>query len=211
MRLVVPSGLIIDPVYADYRLGSILKVAKDILNQTSIFLNEVHFCYPNPCSLEIYRQVFGKQVPMRFEMTHAALLFPTYWLHKPLPERDGTLNEILHDHAENLLGDLPKLKTVAELVQREIVMSLHEGHPTMNEIARRLHISQRTLRRQLAEENTGYQALLDRVRASLASLYIQDKRFTIEQIAYQLGFQSDGAFRRAYKRWTNRVLSETAF
>src|SRR5205085_237961 len=53
--------------------------------------------------------------------------------------------------------------------------------PTQEEVAARLHVSVRTLRRQLADENTSYRALVEQTREGLAEELLGTGRLTVEQ------------------------------
>jgi AraC-like DNA-binding protein len=79
---------------------------------------------------------------------------------------------------------------------------LPNGPPDAAEIARRMHMSRRTLQRRLSEEGTGFQELVDRVRADLARGYMRDPRIKLADVAYRLGFSDVSTFSRSFKRWT---------
>lgn len=70
------------------------------------------------------------------------------------------------------------------------------------DVARRLGISERTLGRRLKAENTRFQDVLDRVRASLARHWLADPGLAIYEVAFMLGYSETSAFHRAFRRWT---------
>jgi AraC-like DNA-binding protein len=72
----------------------------------------------------------------------------------------------------------------------------------MEELANTHNMSERTLRRRLAEEETSYRDLLDEVRSHLAREYLRDTPLTVVDIASLLGFEDVANFRRAFRRWT---------
>jgi AraC-like DNA-binding protein len=69
-------------------------------------------------------------------------------------------------------------------------------------VARRLALSARTLHRRLAEEGTGFSALVDEVRRTRALALLEDGKLAASQAAFLLGFQDPAAFFRAFRRWT---------
>ena len=69
-------------------------------------------------------------------------------------------------------------------------------------MARRLHMSRRTLQRRLAEADTSYLRLVDDTRKDLALRYLEDASRSIMDVAFTLGFSQQSAFTRAFKRWT---------
>ena len=56
--------------------------------------------------------------------------------------------------------------------------------------------------RQLAGEGTSFKDLLDGARADLARTYVAERRLSVTEIAFVLGFADTSAFSRAFKRWT---------
>ena len=79
----------------------------------------------------------------------------------------------------------------------------------MEELARELAMSTRTLQRKLREEQTTYQELLETLQQEVAVNYLQESNLTISEIAYLLGYSEPGVFTRAFKRWTGH--SPTAY
>jgi AraC-like DNA-binding protein len=50
-------------------------------------------------------------------------------------------------------------------------------------------------------EGTSFHDLLEDVRRTLALEHVKSGRFTIEEIAYRLGYSDLANFRRAFRRW----------
>jgi AraC-like DNA-binding protein len=80
--------------------------------------------------------------------------------------------------------------------------------PTLAEVARQLHLSERTLRRRLRDSAVSYQALLDSVRKNRAVELLANTPLSIEQVAVEVGFSDAHNFRRAFKRWTKSSPSD---
>jgi len=73
---------------------------------------------------------------------------------------------------------------------------------TLDQVAEKLHLSTRSLRRKLKEEDTSFQALLTRVRSTLAKELLLSGKLTIEQVAERIGYSETAAFCHAFKHWT---------
>jgi len=71
--------------------------------------------------------------------------------------------------------------------------------------ARRLGMTERSLRRRLADEATSFRAVLDDVQLQAAIEYLRDTDLTVEMIAESLGFSDAANFRRAFRRWTGKA------
>lgn len=80
--------------------------------------------------------------------------------------------------------------------------------PELEDIADRLCMTSRTLRRKLEAEGTSFRQLLDEVRSALAEDYLRSPLMTIDDVAAALGFNEAASFRKAFKRWTGRNPSE---
>ena len=74
--------------------------------------------------------------------------------------------------------------------------------PKLAAIAARLHVSERTLRRQLSQEGTSFHAIHDRLRIERALALLQEPKTSIAAVGAQVGFRDPREFRRAFKRWT---------
>jgi AraC-like DNA-binding protein len=75
------------------------------------------------------------------------------------------------------------------------------------DLAEALHISPRTLQRRLADEGTSFKVLLDEARRELALRLIGERRMSIKETSYLLGFSEPGNFSRAFRRWTGAAPS----
>jgi AraC-like DNA-binding protein len=72
----------------------------------------------------------------------------------------------------------------------------------MDTVARSLGLSARSLRRRLADEDKSYAEVANEARAIVAKHLLRDKRKTIQETAYELGFSDTSTFHRAFKSWT---------
>jgi AraC-like DNA-binding protein len=80
---------------------------------------------------------------------------------------------------------------------------------TAETIAERLHVSTRTLHRQLQEEGASLQQLKDEARRELAVELLRRSTRTVKQVALAVGFRNEKSFSRAFRDWTGD--SPTAF
>jgi AraC-like DNA-binding protein len=75
------------------------------------------------------------------------------------------------------------------------------ARPTVDGVARRLHLSPRTLQRRLGEERTTYQQQLDQVRRTSARRLLANTELDPVEIAFLLGFEEPNSFARAFRAW----------
>jgi AraC-like DNA-binding protein len=97
--------------------------------------------------------------------------------------------------------------TFVERARLQVAAGLDRGEVTADDVARRLRVAERTLRRRLGEAGTGYRELLDDVRRERALALAKDPRLSVSQIANQLGFSGATSFGRAFRRWTGVLPS----
>jgi AraC-like DNA-binding protein len=164
---------------------------------------EVTFTHGPPRDMREYIRVFG--LAPQFRAERHGLTFARSHLELPLVTAEPALSAILDRHAEQLLSRLPPVDRFVDRVRGLLAEELRGGDPSAERIATRLHMSTRTLRRRLEEQDTGLSPLLDELRKELALRYLDEARLSLDQISFELGFADARAFRRAFKRWTGRT------
>jgi AraC-like DNA-binding protein len=128
-------------------------------------------------------------------------------LELPIPTHDPILYDILLSHARTVLGEGPRSDGVVMRLRRAVEEGLRTREVDLHTLARKLHLSPRTLQRRLAEEGTSHQSLIDSVRREMA-LRLLESDVPIAEAAYLLGFSEASAFHRAFKRWTGQTPAE---
>lgn len=79
---------------------------------------------------------------------------------------------------------------------------LHGGYPSIEDVARLLGFSPRTLQRLLHEQGVSYSDLVERCRCRAACDALELTRDPIQDIADSLGYSDASSFARAFRRWT---------
>jgi AraC-like DNA-binding protein len=87
-------------------------------------------------------------------------------------------------------------------VRSALVELLPAGFSTVSEVASHLHVSARTLQRQLTGEGVSFQTVLDETRCELALNYLQRGDISIDEISYLLAYSAPNSFYRAFQNWT---------
>jgi len=127
----------------------------------------------------------------------------------PLIHSDPYLNDLLVKYCEAALadrrGDISNLRT---RVENAISSVLPHGKVLVEDIARSLGMSERTLARKLLDEGLNFTEILQKLRRDLAVRYLKDRKLHISKIAWLLGFREVSAFTHAYKRWTGKTPSQ---
>jgi len=122
---------------------------------------------------------------------------------------DPYLNRFLLNYCEDALSHRKRAGTFRASVENAIAPLLPHGKANVEEVARQLAMSPRTLARRLGEEDTSFSDVLEGLRNDLAARYLAEKDFGIAQVAWLLGYQETSAFSRAFKRWTGKAPRDT--
>jgi AraC-like DNA-binding protein len=124
----------------------------------------------------------------------------------PLIHADPYLNNLLLKHCEAALagrrGDVSQLRTK---VENAISSLLPHGRVLVEDVARSLGMSERTLARKLSDEGLNFTEVLQQLRRDLAIRYLDDRKLHVSKIAWLLGFYEVSAFTHAFKRWTGKT------
>lgn len=80
--------------------------------------------------------------------------------------------------------------------------------PGIEALARELNVGPRTLQRRLKAIGTSYQAELEAVRMARAREWLLDRRLTIGEVAFRLGYQEQSSFNHAFRERFGRSPSE---
>ncbi|MBX3445795.1 MAG: AraC family transcriptional regulator [Parvibaculaceae bacterium] len=157
----------------------------------------LELAYPQTMPAEVYRRFLGIDV----SFGHAVNRFigPNDRVDMPLSAASIPMAEMYRRQCEKLLRDMNAEGGLSGELRR-MVLAAHGRFPGMVEAARRLNMSERTLRRRLAGEGTSYRGIVDDVRAYLAREYLRDTPLGIADVASLLGFDDVANFRRAFRK-----------
>lgn len=96
----------------------------------------------------------------------------------------------------------------AARVRSALMELLPGGECSIEDVAKKLGYSKRSLQRKLQEENTSFQKQLNHTRELLAKYYVGSTDMRAEDIAYLLGYQDTSSFLRAFSVWTGCSVGE---
>lgn len=126
----------------------------------------------------------------------------------PFRHADEGLVQLLEAHARRLLEELgedPSRSSAKVLLWIE--RAIKDGLVVFAEdCATALGLSARTLRRALQEDGTTFVALRERVRERLALAWLDT--LSDARLAARLGYSDATAFRRAFRRWTDKTPAQ---
>ncbi|WP_243855359.1 AraC family transcriptional regulator [Aquabacterium sp. A08] len=182
-------------------LRNLLGVASWLID-SRIPLQAAAFAWPTPPHAEAYRVLFP--APARFDAPQTRLRFDARYLALPLRRDEQALNQMLQ-HALPLLVQPYRRDRLLVDRARRLLRTEPEHTHNAESLAARLHVSARTLHRQLQEQGHSLQALKDAVRRERATELLLRTRQPVKQVAQAAGFQSEKSFIRAFKGWTGQT------
>ena len=166
---------------------------------------EVSFCHSAPADLTEHRRVF--RAPIRFGRAANELVVSRASLDTPLTKSDPGLSAVLERYLRETVSRIPAVTSLSGRVRHILATDL-AANVDADVVAQKLHMSRRTLCRQLAEEDTSFRKLQDELRRDLAMRYLTEPRMAIGEVAFLLGFSEASAFHRAFKRWCGTTPAE---
>jgi len=95
-------------------------------------------------------------------------------------------------------------KTTGDVV-RQVIQFAGDDYQGIEEVARRLCMSSRTLRRKLTAEGISYQEIIDDIRKDNAIELLENTGDSIEIISEKIGYCNTSNFYHAFKRWTGQT------
>jgi AraC-like DNA-binding protein len=111
------------------------------------------------------------------------------------------------------LADLGSSVTTAKRVRAALLEGLPSGLVTMEDVAKKLGSSKRTLQRHMEAEGTSFQLVLQETREALARHYLEHAELPVAEISFLLSFDEPNSFYRAFRKWTGdtpeRVRQQT--
>lgn len=178
-------------------LAGMLNIQRE-LTSSPIPLIAVYLTLPAPADSHLYRELLGLE-PI-FNAEENRLVFASALLDRPLPGANPQVMQHCEQQCQALLAKRRVRAGLSGRIRDRLLA--HPGRlPDMEQLANELHMTTRTLRRRLLEENTSYRQLLEEVRQALAEELLATGALTLEEIAERLGYGEVSNFMHAFKRW----------
>ena len=168
-------------------------------------LLEASFPFAPPPHREAYAHMFPG--PHRFGAGRAEIRFDARYLALPLRRDDEALRQMLQHALPLTVRQYHRDRLLVQQVRQALLAQGGSPH-TARSLAGLLHVSVRTLHRQLREEGASLQQIKDEVRFERArSLLLHGSR-PIKQVAAAAGFGNEKSFIRAFRRWAGTTPAQ---
>ena len=147
----------------------------------------------------LYEIHFG--CPLKFGARHNKLLFSSEDIAQPFLTHNPDLLDLVAPQLEAELTQQLADKSLQEQIKGILKKFLAGQRPRLEDIARELRVSARTLQRRLLAERITFQNLVEEARREMAQHYLLHSSLELNETAYLLGYEDPNSFIRAFHQW----------
>lgn len=155
----------------------------------------VQLAYRQPTDATHHPKAF--HCPVQFDAPVSGLVVNNQQLSRKQPSAAPRLHQLLKRAITATTASL----TTSEQIRRLLYPLLLEGQARTEQVASRVALHERTLRRRLDLEGTHLQQLISESRRDLALQLLRNTSLPISAIAQSLQYRDPNAFSRAFKAW----------
>jgi len=149
-----------------------------------------------------YRDIMYRlPAQIHFNQNQNAICFEANYLDLPLLMSDSASMQLAVKQCEQELAAIGHFSPFVREV-RALVHDASVGFRSLEAVADMLNQSERTLKRQLAQEGTTFSDILEDMRRQEAIRLLLSGGESLDRIAEALGYSDVANFNRAFKRWT---------
>jgi len=169
-------------------------------------LKKIQLDYPKPAHFAEYRLMYPCRA--EFNQSYCGFSFHRSWLDAEVVRTPRELRDYMRRAP---LDWFLRQEYHAVYTQRVALMLEQATDPaaiTMEQVAAKLHVTSRTLRRKLTSEGASFQNIKDNIRRDQAINLLSNRKTAVSQISRKLGYSEPAAFSRAFKQWTGMSPKE---
>lgn len=164
-------------------------------------LRAAEFGYARPAHAAEYTLMFSEH--LHFDADATTLRFDARLLAAPVVQDAAALKRFLQEAPQSVFLKYKNPDGWTARLRRRLRGCVgQDAWPTLEYLARELHLAPTTLRRRLEAEGSSYQRIKDQLRLDLAIDQLSRTDRAGADIGLQLGFGDASAFYRAFKRWS---------
>jgi AraC-like DNA-binding protein len=152
-----------------------------------------------PKHRDIYEAHF--HCPVKFKAAQNAIVFSKSDIELHFVTYNADLLATVAPQLEAELSEQLAQKNLKEQAKGILKQLLAGQRPGIQDLARELHLSTRTLQRRLTEQGITFQQVLDEARRELAHHYLLHSSRELNETAYLLGYEDANSFFRAFHQW----------
>lgn len=190
---------------------ALVSVLRNAIGLASWFIDSrlpvlsAQFPFPLPQHADAYKVLFSTKIT--FGAQHAAIELDARYLSLPLKRDEAAMQQMLQRALPLMVRRYRRDRLLVQRV-RQILANTPDVMHSARTLADELHVSTRTLHRQLKEEGASLQTLKDEMRRNKAIELLNRTERPIKQVAQAAGFAGEKSFIRAFRAWTGYSPAE---
>jgi len=177
--------------------AALVTVQRELVSQAQGALSRLEFTFRASGDASAYKEAYG--VEPEFGRPKNVVVFDRERLLLPLPQANELVRQNSAEACVQLLDRYRSRSGLSAKVRERLARNIGLD---MEDIARDLFMTSRTLRRQLSDEGASFHAIRDEVRMALAEELLTALKLSVDETAYRLGYSSSTSFIAAFKRAT---------
>lgn len=180
-------------------------LGRQFLKQQRLPLHRVDLAHAPQMALYHYQKFYDCEV--LFQQQQYCFVVGLDGLSLKLEHADPLLNQLLVKQAEEAIASKMQTENIAQQLQRRVAtyLRVYETAPKIEQMAQELHLSVRTLQRQLVDLDSSFKQILEYERIKRCEQLL-DQQLSFIDIANRLGYSDQSALARAYKSSTGQTL-----
>ncbi|MDP9802268.1 AraC family transcriptional regulator [Acinetobacter calcoaceticus] len=154
------------------------------------------------CESSDYEEVLNKNTKIHFNSKRNAIAFPLKYLKHSNPQGDLVAFQQAIQYCEKDKSLIVKDATyhLQNSIRMELLHNFNKNYPSLPEIAKRLNMSERTIKRHLQTQGTSFLQILNEIRFKEAKKLLAKEQYKIQDIATLIGYEESTNFVRAFKK-----------
>lgn len=206
IEIVVDEGIPKNlwPFIIERDVAALITVQRDLIQDH--LCQKVVFSFQPRGEIQPYIDLFG--IRPEFGGLKNMIVLNAEKIEQKLSMANELVLHTAEEQCRQILDQRQSQKKYSHQVQ-QVLMNSKGAMPTMEDVANRLHLNSRTLRRYLAQEQVTFLQIREEVRKILADEYLSLPQNSIEQVSEWLGYAEPASFIHAYKRWYGKTPHAT--
>ena len=192
-------------ILKELTMAAMLQLARSILLEQQLQLKTVRLAHTPTVTPQHFFFFFSTEV--LFSQSYDGFSLDLNGLHLPSEHANPILLQLVLQQAEQAIAAKATLDST--LVQARNLIAEHlrtaQRAIKIEQLAQQLHVSVRTLQRNLEQEGTSFKKLLEQERMKRCELLLQ-QQISLSEIAQQLDYSDQSALARAYKAANGQTL-----
>lgn len=179
---------------------------RELLQQPTYNDFEIETVEPRPDFADALFE--NTSIPVRGGAPGYALSFPLEVLDQPLPKSDPVTLKFCLDQCKALLEQQKRALPLWSQKVHDAILEDIGKEQKIDDIADRLSVTERTLRRRLTDEGTSFRDLYTDARMAIAYELLDVAGLSIETVSWRVGYAEPASFARAFSKKYGKTPGE---